>query len=243
MTEEPTDADGAPTATRRDSKRKKYASPRPFACRQNGSRLALAAWRCVIACWRLQAPAGRPVVTQLSAARAAAGRWVGPAARAWCRGREIDQPPARPQTRLKCRHFSARQTSDPDHRRHGTLQPGGATVPATAAAQAPELPVTRDDGPAARDFLSTRVAVGSVRLILFSYSCARAHARDETWARRLSYLSIRQRRLSSACTQCLRPLLVLLSAAATHSSNVHPTWENRYIAAMISCRTGRGPQL
>jgi hypothetical protein len=77
----------------------------------------------------------------------------------------------------------------PDHRRHGTLQAGGATVPATTAAAGARASTRNPNGPAARDFFDRRTtrSQGSVRLILFSYSCARAHARDETWARRLSY--------------------------------------------------------
>jgi hypothetical protein len=92
------------------------------------------------------------------------------------------------ETRLKCRHISRSPDLRPDHRRHGTLQPGGATVPATAAAgaRATRNPNRRTVPPRATIYRRA-VAVGSVRLVLFSYSCARAHARDETWARRLSY--------------------------------------------------------
>jgi hypothetical protein len=144
------------------------------------------------------------------------------------------------QTRLKCRHFSARQTSDRTTDVTGPCnqeeRPCRLLPP-----QAPELPRTRTaTGPATRDLLSTRSQSGP-SVLYFSLTLALVHMRETRRGRGDS--RIRQRRLSSACTQCLRPLLVLLSAAATHLSNVHPTWENRYIAAMISCRTERGPQL
>ena len=93
----------------------------------------------------------------------------------------------------------------------------------------------------ARELNFDAVAQSGPSVLYFPLTLALVHMRETRRGRGDS--RIRQRRLSSACTQCLRPLLVLLSAAATHSSDVHPTWENRYVAAMISCRTERGLQL
>lgn len=113
-------------------------------------------------------------------------------------------------------------------------------MPATTAAAGARASTRNPNGPAARDFFDRRGRRGP-SVLYFSLTLALVHMRETRRGRGDS--RIRQRRLSSACTQCLRPLLVLLSAAATHSSNVHPTWENRYVAAMISCRTERGLQL
>ena len=92
---------------------------------------------------------------------------------------------------------------------------GARTVPAARAA--PRV--------ARRCVERRRSAVESVRLILFFYSRpALGHMRETRRGRGDS--RIRQRRLSSACTQCLRPAAsatVWVSAAATLSSDVHPT--------------------
>lgn len=206
----------------------------------------LLAWRCVIArWWLLQAVLSR---RETHAVSREGGRWVRARSRAPVgvnRGRPNRKyQPGRGhkhETRLKCRHISARQTSDRTTDVTGPCnqeeRPCRLLPP-----QAPELPVTRtaERSRRARLFIDARSQSGP-SVLYFSLTLALVHMRETRRGRGDS--RIRQRRLSSACTQCLRPLLVLLSAAATHSSNVHPTWENRYVAAMISCRTERGLQL
>jgi hypothetical protein len=79
MTEEPTDADGAPTATARRDATHNAKSTRHLAHSRAGKMALdwrLLAWRCVILIarwWLLQAVLSRREVTQLSAAREAAG--------------------------------------------------------------------------------------------------------------------------------------------------------------------------
>lgn len=241
MTEEPTDADGAPTATARRDATHNAKSTRHLAHSRAGKMALdwrLLAWRCVIArWWLLQAVLSRRDAA-VSAARAAAGCIeVAEPQRKY-------QPGARGghETRLKCRHFSARQTSDRTTDVTGPCnqeeRPCRLLPP-----QAPELPVTRtaERSRRARDYFVDARSQWGPSVLYFSLTLAPVHMRETRHGRGDS--RIRQRRLSSACTQCLRPLLVLLSAAATHSSNVHSTWENRYVAAMISCRTERGLQL
>jgi hypothetical protein len=113
MTEEPTDADGAPTATARRDATHNAKSTRHLAHSRAGKMALdwrLLAWRCVILIarwWLLQAVLSRRDAA-VSAARAAAGCIeVAEPQRKY-------QPGARGghETRLKCRHFSARQTSD-----------------------------------------------------------------------------------------------------------------------------------
>ena len=108
-----------------------------------------------------------------------------------------------------------------DHRPHGTQHPG----PSVRVRRSPDSPGGAGRAARGATVERRRSAVESVRLILFFYSRpALGHMRETRRGRGDS--RIRQRRLSSACTQCLRPAAsatVWVSAAATLSSDVHPT--------------------
>lgn len=191
MTEEPTDADGAPTATARRDATHNAKSTRHLAHSHAGKMAldwCLLAWRCVIArWWLLQAVLSRREVTQLSAARAAAGS--GPAQPRAVTGVDGSRAeiyiPARPQiTRLKCRHFSARQTSDRTTDVTGPCKQEERPCRLQLPPQAPELvPVTRTVPPRATFSID---AVAGVRpsytflLLLRSCTCARRDVGAET---------------------------------------------------------------